>query len=256
MLKNKFISFILFFYLAAFSFAMDDTGYLSVSAGDSMSIYVDTTYAGNGSISYLELPVGTYTVHIFNSHDHSWSNRGITEKIDITNNDHIDLDLSNREEVRIYSLPFASKVYLGSELLGQTPLVYKRELIGDQPLRLENRGFEDKSFNLIQGEDVYKVSLPTADNQGKSRVTRMKDNQYQIKWYREGLIVTSLAASWASFYYKRQADEAYAKYQRASDSRDMVALYTKTQRYDQMAEIAIAVSATTLGTYLFLLLIN
>ncbi len=221
-----------------------------------MAIYVDTTFAGNGSVSFLELPVGTYTVHAFNPHDHSWSNRGIAEKIEIAKNDHIDLDLSDREEVRIFSLPFASKVYLGDDLLGQTPLIYDRKLIGDQPLRLENRGFEDKSFNLVQGQNVYKVSLRTAENQGKSRVARIKDNQYQIKWYREGLIVTSLAASWASFYYKREADKYYAQYQRSSDSRDMIALYSKTQRYDRMSEIAIAISATTLGTYLFLLLIN
>ena len=118
MLKNKFISFLLFFSFAASAIALDNSGYLSVSAGDSMTIYVDTTFAGVESVSYLELPVGNYTVHVYNSYDHSWSNRGISEKIEIRDNDHINLDLRNRDEVRIFSLPFASKVYLGDELIG------------------------------------------------------------------------------------------------------------------------------------------
>ena len=70
------------------------------------------------------------------------------------------------------------------------------------------------------------------------------------------LVVVSLASSWASFYFKREADKYYNQYQRASDSRDMISLYSKTERYDRMSEIAIAVSAVTLGTYLYILLFN
>jgi len=254
--KSKYIYYILFICLTSLSFAMDDTGYLSVTTDDSMAINIDTTYVGTGSLSYYTLPVGHHIVHIYNPNNLSWSNRGRTEQIEIKDNEHTRLDFRDSEEIRIISLPYASKVYMGDEMLGQTPLVYARKNIGNQSIRLENRGFEDKSFNLVQGQSVYKVSLKTAEDQGKSRITRLKDNQYKIKWYREGLIVTSLAASWASFYYKREADRYYAQYQRSSDSRDMIALYSKTEQYDTMAEIAITVAATTLGTYLFLLLIN
>jgi hypothetical protein len=256
MKKNKILCILILTSLPALIFGADESGYLSVTTGDSMTIYVDTTYVGSGSVSFLELPVGSYTVHTYNPKDRSWSNRGRTEDIVIKSNDHIQLDFTKGEDVKIISLPYASNVYLGEEYLGQTPLIYPRENIGARSLRIENRGFEDKTFRLVQGENIYKISLQSSPNQKRSRVERIKDNQYQIKWYREGLVVTSLVASWASFYYKREADKYYNQYQRSSDSREMIALYSKTNRYDTMSEIAIAVSATTLGTYLFLLLIN
>ncbi len=254
--KNKLLIYILFIFLASISFAMDDTGYLSVTAGDSMDITIDTTFIGTGSVSYIALPIGSHTLHVYNPYNRSWSNRGRTREIEIKFNEHTNIDLRNDEDIRIISVPYASKVYMGDEFIGQTPLVFARKTIGDQSIRLENRGFEDKSFTLIQGQSVYKVSLQSAGNQGKSRLSKMKDSQYKIKWYREGLIVTSLAASWASFYYKREADKYYAQYQRSSDSREMIAMYSKTKKYDQWSEIAIAVSAVTLGTYLYLLLFN
>jgi hypothetical protein len=256
MQKNNQIAFLLLICLVSISFALDETGYLSVTADDSMAINIDTTFVGTGNISYFTLPVGPHIVHVYNPNNRSWTHRGQTQHIEINRDQHTKVDFREKETIQIISLPYASKVYVGDELLGQTPLIYTRENIGGQSIRLENRGFEDKSFNLVQGQSVYKVPLQIAESQGKNRITRMKDNQYKIKWYREGLIVTSLAASWASFYYKREADRYYSQYQRSSDSRDMIALYSKTEHYDTMAEIAIAVSATTLGTYLFLLLIN
>jgi hypothetical protein len=83
-----------------------------------------------------------------------------------------------------------------------------------------------------------------------------KPSQGGLKWYREGLVVTSLIASWTSFYYKRQADQAHARYLVTSDSRKRFALWNQTRQYDTFSEIAIGVSVATLGTYFFLLLID
>jgi hypothetical protein len=255
--KIRFFTPFIILILACSLPAAEESGYLSVSADDSMQIYVDTVMVGEGQITYLPLPAGRYTVHAYNPYSLNWSDRGNSKKIEIFEAEHLRLDLRMQEEVKIISVPFSSKVFAGKDLLGQTPLIYKRNSIAEQTLRIENKGFKDKSFNLIDGQSVYRVSLdPLESDRKQSHVLKMKDSQNQIKWYREGLVVTSLLSSWASFYFKREADKSYAKYQRASDSREMIALYAETERFDRISEIAIGVSAITLGTYLYLLLLD
>jgi hypothetical protein len=254
--KNKYfhLPIFLLFLIPSLSTAQG-IGYLSVTAGDSMQIYVDTLFAGVKKVSYLELPTGSYTVHAYNPYHLSWSDRGSTREVRITSGEHARLDLRQEEEVKVISLPFGSQVFIGNDLLGQTPLSFDRRAFDDQTLRIENKGYQNKTLNLLQGQNVYRVSLdPLEPGKKQIRLARYKDNENSIKWYREGLIVVSLASSWASFYFKREADKSYSRYQRASDSSDMISLYASTERYDRMSEIAIAVSAVSLGTYLYLLL--
>ena len=70
------------------------------------------------------------------------------------------------------------------------------------------------------------------------------------------LIVTAIAANWASFLSKRKADEFYLKYQQTSELSKMNYYYDKTTEYDRYASVLLGVSAATLSTYLFLLLIE
>jgi len=256
--KNRSFQLIVPLLFLLFSSSMaQGTGYLSVTADDSMRIYVDTLLVGEKKVSFLELPTGTYRVHAYNPYHRNWSDRGTTQNVKITSGEHVRLDLKSGEKVKIISVPFGSRVYIGNDFLGQAPLIYDRRTLSDQPLRIENKGFQNKSFTLVQGQNVYRVSLDRLEPDKKqTRLARYRENENTIKWYREGLVVVSLASSWASFYFKREADKYYTQYRRASDSRDMISLYSKTENYDRMSDIAIAVSAVTLGTYLYLLLFN
>ena len=127
-------------------------------------------------------------------------------------------------------------------------------MVGTNVIKVEKSGYAEQSFDLDANQSEYKVKLVPIIDEAQIRVARMAENRNSIKWYREGLVVTSLISSWVAFYYKRQADQSYSKYQVTSDSRRRFALWIQTRQYDTIADIAIGVSVTTLSTYFFLLL--
>jgi hypothetical protein len=204
----------------------------------------------------MELPVGEYTIHVYNSQTYDWADRGISKDIVIEENAYVNLDFVLTDQVKVLSLPIGGKVFAGDELIGNTPITFNRDLVGTQTIKIEKKGYAEQSFNLDANQNEYSFNLLPLENDIQLKVARISNSQNQLKWYREGLVVTSLIASWASFYYKRQADQTYAKYQVTSDSRQRFALWRQTRQYDTYAEIAIGVSVATLGTYFFLLLID
>jgi hypothetical protein len=255
MLKNiKCLFILIFFSLSTTVTGMERTGYLSITVQNGMSIYVDTTLVAKHSISNIEVSVGFHRIHVYDPQAFDWSNRGIIKNIEITNGEKISLDFTESQNIKILSLPFGSRVFDGDDLLGNTPLTYNLDAVDRKSLRVEKQGYENKSINLFKGRDEYKIFLDPIEEDRHLKVARLPGNPNHLKWYREGLIVTSLLSSWASFYFKGRADDAYDRYQRASDSRQIEELFNKTKKYDTIAEIAIAISVTTLGTYFYLLL--
>jgi hypothetical protein len=234
----------------------EKTGYLSVSVEDGMQIYIDTSLVGGHSFSYMELLVGEYTVHVYNAQTHDWADRGSSKNIIIRENEYIKIDFAQTDQVKVLSLPIGGKVFAGDDLIGNTPITFNRDLVGTRTIKIEKNGYTEQSFDLAANQNEYKVNLVPIKDEAQLRVARIAESRNSIKWYREGLVVTSLLSSWASFYFKRQADQSHAKYQVTSDSRRRFEYWNQARQYDTFSEIAIGVSVATLGTYFFLLLID
>jgi len=166
------------------------------------------------------------------------------------------LDFTLTDQVKVLSLPIGVKVFAGDKLIGNTPITFNRNLVGAKAIKLEKNGYVEQSFNLLTDQNEYHFNLVPLLDDNQLKVTTSSDSHNGLKWYREGLIVTSLISSWTAFYYKRQADQTYSKYLVVSDSRRRFDLWNQTRHYDTLAEIAIGVSVATLGTYFFLLLID
>jgi hypothetical protein len=258
MLKTSKIVLIIFiFTLITFVTGAENTGYLSVSVEKGMQIYIDTTFIGAHSFSYMELPVGDYTIHVFNAQTHDWSDRGMKKTITINENGYVKLDFVLTNQIKVLSLPIGGRVFAGEKLIGNTPITFDRSLVGTEAIKIEKNGYMEQSFNLNSNQKEYSFSLRPIENDPQFNVAKLStESQKGLKWYREGLVVTSLIASWAAFYYKREADQSYSRYRVTSDSRKRFALWNQTRKYDTFAEIAIGVSVATLGTYFFLLLID
>jgi len=249
-------SLVLSFFLIAVVSAAENTGYLSVSVEKGMQIYIDTTFVGEHSFSYMELPVGDYEIHVFDTQNNDWSDRGMTKTVTIQEDQYVELDFILADKIKVLSLPIGGKVFAGNELIGNTPLTFDRNLIGDQTIKIEKTGYVNQSFQLDDLQNEYSISLKPAENDPQVQLAKVSESNGGLKWYREGLVVTSLIASWTSFYYKRQADQSYARYQVTSDSRKRFIYWNQTRQYDAFSEIAIGVTVATLGTYFFLLLID
>ena len=254
--KIKDISIFLVIFLIAIVNGSDKCGYLSVSVKAGMQIYIDTTFAGRDSLSDFELPVGIHIIHVYNAQNLDLSERGISKTIDISENEHLQLDFTQIEEVKILSFPIGGSVLSGNTLIGHTPISFNRKLVGSHPIKIEKQGYNDTFFNLVRDKNEYHFNLEPLKDDNQLKVTTSLENQNELKWYREGLIVASLVSSWTAFYFKRQADEAYSKYQVVSDPGRRIDLWNQTGRYDTFSELAIGVSIATMGTYFLFLLFD
>ena len=108
------------------------------------------------------------------------------------------------------------------------------------------------TFQLLKQESITHKHIP----QIKKDIYPKARYSFVNRVVRPGLIVTAIAANWASFYTKRKADEFYRKYQQTSELGKMNYYYDKTAEYDRYASVLLGVSAAALSTYLFFLLTN
>ena len=234
--------------------AQDLPGFLSVTSPKGMSVYVDTTFVGNEGIRSYKLAEGEYTVHVYDPGSLNWSDRGMVKNIQIRSGILTTVSFDNSDQMEIETIPFGGKVFLKDELIGITPLQIDREIVSSHAISIHKEGFVPKKFTVGELQQAYHpIVLEPSKPSLQVESVILSDNDSQLKWYREGLVVTSLLSSWASYFLKREADQTYQRYQRASDSREMIALYSQTKHYDTLSEIAIVVSATTLATYFYML---
>ena len=110
----------------------------------------------------------------------------------------------------------------------------------------------DLTYQLLKQQKFTTRQVPEikTDIYPKSKTSFLK------RIVHPSLIVTAIAANWASFLTKRKADEFYLKYQQTSQLGRMNYYYDKTTEYDRYASILLGISAATLSTYLFFLLIE
>ena len=77
------------------------TGYLSVASESNLNIYIDTTYIASHSFSYLSLDPGRYTLYAYETNNLEWNPQSIKKQIEIIKGEHLQIDLSALESVRI-----------------------------------------------------------------------------------------------------------------------------------------------------------
>ena len=139
------------------------------------------------------------------------------------------------------------------------------------PVNIKNWYFTVQAYPITVYEgDTLKINIADLTYQflqqqkfATRHIPEIKTDIYpksQTSFFRRvvqpSLIVTAIAANWASFLTKRKADEFYLKYQQTSDLGEMNYYYDKTAEYDRYAAVLLSVSAAALSTYLFWLLIE
>ncbi len=108
-------------------------------------------------------------------------------------------------------------------------------------LSVENSSVKDSLFSQLPNRTDYSkgVYLPAIQKHSKLKTS---------------LILSALAANWLSFYLKRQADDYYKDYRRASSLAKLNNYYTKTRDFDVYSNIMLGISAAALSSYIYLTL--
>ena len=180
----------------------------------------------------------------------------MTREISIQANGAETVRFSQSKIIKILTDPPAGTVFYNQKYLGYTPLQFfppENDVESDE-ITIMKSGFQDQKFSLSAAKNEYFIHLKPAEDIQKRIINKTGLGDGGFRWSREGLVITSLASSWLSFFLKREADKNYDKYLRASDPDLMVTYYDRTQKLDTFAEIAVGISAVTLGTYFYFLL--
>ncbi len=188
------------------------------------------------------------------THDFSWDKRAIVETIQILADREIMRDYTSGNYRKILSQPVGADVYLGSILLGSTPITLKKELLENQSITLSKTGFKEKSFSLAQIDNENYLKLNKLDPEDNPAVFEASLGGAQVNWFREGLILASFASSRGAFMFKRKADQNYAMYLSSSNPVFMQQYYDEAQKFDRYSEIAIGISITALSIYMIILI--
>jgi hypothetical protein len=244
-----------FFLLVLSAEALLAVGYLTVKVESGWFVLLDSQLVADRSFENMALHPGDYRIHTYDPGDLIWQSRGIMKIITIRQTETLSLDLTAETKLNIFSDPPGSSVYVDDLYLGQTPLLGFASPYPDGKLfRVTRDGYQEISFIKEADKVTYTVMLRTDRLAPALSVLKKNNNENRLKWLREGLIITSLAGSWLSFIFKREADANYKKYLQSARPEDMKKYYDRTVTFDHYAEITVGISLVSLGGYFYLLI--
>jgi len=244
----------LFLLLILPAMAVPQVGYLSVNSPENTTIYLDSVLIARQPFSDLALLPGKYKLGSDPVNDFSWQRRIQAQEIEIKPFEKTVVDLKKTGSIVIYSDPIGSDVFGGGKYLGKTPLYLGRLAVNGEDFRIKRAGYEEKKFSLAPDQNEYTVKLLPIDPGAEMRVQEALLGGTEVNWFKESLVLTSFVSSWAAFFFKRKADNLYLQYQGAAIPSRIDYFYNETEKYDRYSEVALGVSAVSLGVYLFILM--
>jgi hypothetical protein len=229
-------------------------GFLSVDGPANTTIYLDSVLISRQPFKNLAIQPGQYTLSVNPAASFSWQQRTQARQIEIKPFDETYVDLGSMQAVSIFSDPIGSDVFQGVRFLGKTPVIVSKGLLTGEELNIKRAGYKSETFTLQNDRNDYSVTLAPLDQSEAGRINPTVAGAAQVNWFRESLVLTSFVSSWAAFLFKRKADSMYNQYEHASMPSSIDYFYSETEKYDHYSDVAIGVSAVSLGIYLYLLI--
>ena len=254
---NKIFLFLL--VLISFTFAQNEvkTGILSIKLNSPGYIYLDSEYLSHESVEKMILKTGEYQVSVYNSNSRSWNDRGYEKTITIFPDQKTDLVVENTNLYYFNSNPYNSNIIQNNKVIGQTPtFINSKDINLPEKLVISKNGYIDKNIFVSPNQYEYFFNLKPETIKSEINIASTGLENSQTKWFKEGFVVVSVFSSWAAFYFKRKADKYYDKYLQEGNPVKMNNYFNKTERFDTYSDVSIAVSLTSLGTYMYFLIFD
>ncbi len=241
--------------------AIPDTtwGLISVESGISgLPVLLDGKRIGHTPLQFFRVAPGTYTLVVKRSPRHSWLYPDWVRKFEIDAGDTLTFRATFNRIFFVRSHPFGARVYLNGRFLGTTPLTFDAGDTVTVRLTLEKEGYSP-AVVLWEPSDDNRINVilePINDfwmdqERARRELKKRRRRQRKLAWISGGV---SILAGTAAVLFKKQADRAYADYQKTANPDRMQRYLAEAEKYDRYSNITFGVFQVSfgLGFYFFL----
>jgi len=170
---------------------------------------------------------------------------------------HTELLIENTNLYYFNSTPYNSEIVQRNETLGKTPtFINSYDIDKSVKLTIQKSGYIDKEVFVSPNQYEYFFNLKPETIKSDINIASTGLDNSQTTWFKEGFVLVSVLSSWAAFYFKRKADKYYDKYLQEGNHLKMNNYFDKTEKFDTYSDVSIAVSLTSLGTYMYFLIFD
>lgn len=215
-------------------------------------VRVDSVLIGQTPLENLELSTGPHTITVFPHASGTWNIEERHFHITLAPGESRRLEAVFSAPAYVNSVPFGARVYQDTTLLGTTPLFLPLEQYGGRQLRMERPGYKSYTFTL-RGDDGLLAHLERdegllAETAPPRFGGMFKQRHIKTKF---SLLAVSVAAQWASFYFKNVADSRYDDYRRAADPQRAQQFWDETERFDTFSDVSLGISYASLAGLIY-----
>ena len=215
-------------------------------------LYADSLRLGPvGGSQVFPVPATTDRIRLVPPGRATWSIQPVSSPVPVAPGDTASLTMDFPYHYRIESIPHGVAVYDRTETgkrraLGQTPLLYKTEHPLQDPLVIDEPGYEIEEIQ--PGQDIWNEHLieltPTTD-QSERAVVSWEPPTQRRSWIDIAAVGVAAAAAVVSIHYKFKADRLYEEYQQTGDP----ALRPEIKAYDTRAAVSLGVMQVGFGVF-------
>lgn len=210
--------------------------------------YIDSEFVGKTPITNLKVKPGTYTLKLKNPEISSWLEQDFVQKIEVKENDTMNLHITFEKFIKINSNPFSATILLGDSTIGTTPAIFKMKDLLGKSLKLVKKGYNDAEIFVDGKTDKIEVNL-TPHNGAETELRTEPKNKLNITLPIAGV---SLASGITSIYFKTKADKLYDEYLKTGNPEKLNTIKT----YDKIAGITLVIFEVTAIFAIYILMKN
>ena len=215
-------------------------------------VYADSLRLGlaDESTTY-QIPARTGRIRLVPPERATWSIQPVSAPLSVAPGDTASLTMDFPYHYRIESIPYGVTVYHRAEAgerraLGQTPLLYKTERPLQDPLVIDEPGYQ--VADIQPGQDIWNehlVELTPTTSQSERAVVSWEPPAQRRSWIDIAAVGVAAAAAAVSIHYKFKADRLYEEYQQSGDP----ALRPDIKTYDTRAAVSLGVMQVGFGVF-------
>jgi hypothetical protein len=237
------------------------SGFILSQTGSTISIYsrpseslvwIDSVSVGKTPLENYKIAPGQHHIIVSPPQSGIWNFEDKSYDVIIEENEDKSITATFFKPVYINSIPYGAHLKSEEKHIGITPIYLPFEINRDKSFKLIKEGYQAYEFTLkranpilaklLKEEEKAEQSTPELYGMAKKKHTKTKFV----------LLATTVAAHWASFYFKNKADDEFEKYLLTAEPGQMDTFLSNTQRYDRFSEIALGVSFASLAGLIYM----